>query len=350
MAVVLAACGEASTPGITPTTGSTTQSVSNTTSASSGQAGVTVAIPPTNSTPGGMLITPALSPVTNGSATIPTVNNSTPIQIDQDLLAATIRLIPGSSNPTIQILSSSDTSETLADNVDKSFLAAGYKFVFPGISKPTKEGNTILGLYSKSGQADILISVADVPGDITLVNQTLGLPNLSKTSAQKFLDQVKGKKSVAFLLASANLMQNMSSTAGETPPASLTSSTTVAAVAGTPATPSVGEQDIPVYPGSTKSANGSVSLGDTTSISYVSSDDYAKITAWAKQAYTDKGWDGVVTNEQGGATTLTGRKGKYSLVTTILGPKSRENSGLDFYFKQANAGPNDTVIVVVITS
>lgn len=354
--LILAACGESS-PTAAPTTqaGATTGVAggsSNPTGAAVGPIGT-----PNKTTvaPNMGLNVPTIQPITNGTAALPSIPGTSVVQLDPELLASTARLVPGVSNPTVQMFASDNTPDKLAADTDTSFLGAGYKFVFPGISKPSKLGITILGLYAKTGAPDILLSVTDVPTDVTLVSRSIGLPILSQASSQKYLDQVKGKKSVAILVAAIGVLQAFSSNIGITPqvPADLNATTAPATVSGSPATsaaPVIGEQDIPLYPGSKKTSSGAGAVGDTTDLYYVSSDDYAKITAWAKQAYTDKGWDGVATNEQNNLTTVTGRKGKYSLIVSILSPKARVNTNFDNFFKQANAGPDDTVMVVVITS
>ncbi len=350
--LILAACGESS-----PTTQSgATTAVAN----GSNNATVTVAgaigTPNKPTVPPNMgLNPPTILPITNGTAALPPIPGTTMVQLDPELLASTARLVPGVTNPTVQLFASDNTPDKLAADIDTSFLGAGYKFVFPGISKPTRLSSTILGLYSKAGAPDILLSVTDVPTDVSLVSRSIGLPALSQAASQKYLDQVKGKKSVAILVAAAGVLQAFSGNIGVTPqtgpdPNATTAPANTASSPVTTAVPAIGEQDIPVYPGSKKVNTGSGTVGDTTNLYYVSSDDYAKIIAWAKQAYTDKGWDGVTTNEQTAVTTLTGRKGKYSLIVSVLGPKARVNTNFDAYYKQANAGPNDTVMVVVITS
>ena len=317
--LILVACGESS-----PTVAPTTQASATTIGA--GSAGAVGTPSKATIAPNMGLNLPTVPPITNGTAALPPVPGTTIVQLDPELLASTARLVPGVSNPTVQMFASDNTPATLAADTDTSFLGAGYKFVFPGISKPSMLGSTILGLYSKTGAPDILLSVTDVPTDVTLVSRSIGLPNLSQTSSQKYLDQVKGKKSVAILIAATGVLQAFSNNIGVTPqvPADLNTTTAPVTTPSGPATsvaPAVGEQDIPVYPGSTKANTGVASVGDTISLYYLSSDDYTKITAWAKQAYTDKGWDGVAVNEQSNLTTVTGRKGKYSLILRYLALK-----------------------------
>jgi hypothetical protein len=295
-----------------------------------------------------------MATVINGTATIPAISSVNEIIPDQDFIAPAIRTLPGVANPTVKILASSGPADKLATDANTALLGAGYAFVFPGADTPTKQGLTIYGLYSKVGQPDVLVVATDIPATPTLFIRT-GFPALSATNVQQLYSQLKGYTSVALLLVGSGIVQGLKDSAGanitsasSTPTGSSTSVS--GTVASTPALPAVGEKDIPLYPGSKKVNTGSAVVGDTTSLYYVSSADYSQIVAWASPAFSSSGWDGVNTTEQSGATVLTGRKGKYNLILTIIGPSARTNSAFDVFIKQANAGPQDTVLVAVITS
>lgn len=334
--LVLAACGSDNTPAAT-TTSAATMNVNN-----DGGPATKVSTNVTAS---------AATPAANSS--LPAVKGTTELTLDQNVILAANSFIPGATNPTFKILVSADSSDNLTTATNNAFLNAGYTFAFPGATQPIKQGDTTVALYTKSGSPDVLISIRDVPTDVTVLSRDV-IPGLQADAAQKLLGQLKSQKSMMLVVTANHLMQFLGAQAGLTPPtgAVTTALTTPAPTAnGTNPTATaipVSENDLPLYANSTK-AVGPTTLGDTFSISYVTSDAYDSVVTWAKSAYTAKGWQGITSNEQAGATIFTGRKNSATLIATIMGPQARSNAGFDTFFKQANAGPNDTVIVVVVT-
>lgn len=358
----IAACGETAA---TATPNSTSPATTTTTSAATSSSTTVAASTTTTSGATGTGVNPLNAATTvpaantNSAATIPSISNATEVQVDPAFSAAAAKQIPGVSNPTFKIFVSGDDAAKLATNADTAFTAGGYAFAFPGATKPTNTGTTIAGLYTKAGAPDILIGALNIPADTATLTKDLAIPDLTDASAQKFLEQVKGKKSMLIVLSATGLVQSLFNTLGATPPGSNANSNTTpvaatttdsSATAAPAVTSAVTDNDIAIYPGSKKVNNGAAQIGDTFNEYFLSSDDYSKIAAWAKQASTDKGWEGVAQSEQAGATIITGRKGKYNLIMTILGPQARQNGNFDIFFQKAQAGPNDTVIVVVVTS
>lgn len=338
LSLILAACGSDNTP-TTSTTVSTTSTTSATTTTSN-----SISNSSTNPT------VSAATPAGTSSATnLPAIQGATAINVDQSVIAAATGTLPGVTNPTFQILSSGDTADNFTTAINKAFINAGYKFAFPNATQPVKQGDNTVALYTKSGSPDVLISTYSVPTDVNVLSRNI-LPGLQADAAQKLLDELKNQKSIALVLTASNLTQFLGAEAGLTPPTGgIPTVVATPAVTGSATTaPPVNENDLPVYANSTK-AVGPTTVGDTFSVSYVTSDSYDNVVTWSKTAYTAKGWQGITTNEQAGATIFTGRKGSSTLIATILGPQARSNAGFANFFSQANAGPNDTVIVVVVT-
>jgi len=304
--------------------------------------------------------TAATSATTAATAnlSLPAITGASELQLDASIVKEIGKVVPGLTNPTVKLYVSEDDAEKLANNADTILNGAGYKFGLPGSTKPAKQGDQVVGFYVKSGSPDILLASGAIPANPDDLGRSLNIPGLDAAAIQKLTDQVKGKKSLMVLLAAPGLLQTLLGATGTT-----TTTTAVATTAATGASTAVagsttaaattggevGETDIPIYAGAKRVDKVSGSLGGLTSLYYVSSDDYAKITGWAKQAFIDKGWADVQTLEAGGATVITGKKGNSNLLGTIVGPKARGDASFDSVIKQAEAGPNDTVIAVVVT-
>ncbi len=96
--------------------------------------------------------------------------------------------------------------DKVAATLDTALNGAGFRFSLPGESKPSNQGGAIVGFYTKADSSDILLSAVDIPAD---PNQLAGdlIPGLSPATMQKFLAQVKGKKSLAVLIVAPGLLQ-----------------------------------------------------------------------------------------------------------------------------------------------
>jgi hypothetical protein len=107
--------------------------------------------------------------------------------------------------------------------------------------------------------------------------------------------------------------------------------------------------DLPVYPSARRIDNPSPSVYFTQ---YVTTDDFDKLSSWAKPAFAGKGWTNLDEKALPGkeGAVLTGRKGNLSLVAYLLGPAQKDTAPYDNFFKSANVDPNEAVVVINITN
>ncbi len=358
VALLLAACGEPTATPVPPATATTAPTTTAPTTAAPTTAPATTAAPATTTAVATTVAATTARPATTAAAgsttlTLPTFSGTSEIALDAAIAKEILKQLPGVSDAAIKFYASTDDADTVAATVDKALVGAGYKFGLPGSSAPSKQGDAVVGFYVKPGAPDLLLAVGPVPADPSNIGASLNIPGISPDAAQKLVDQVKGKKSLLFIIGANTLLQGLLGAASGSGTATTAAATTAAATSTTAAASGgadVGESDVPVYSGAKRVDTVSGSVGGLTSVYYTSTADYDKITAWAKTAFTEKGFTEVNTLEAGGATVVTGKKGKYNLIGTIVGPKARGNASFDNIFKQAGAGPDDTVIAVVITN
>lgn len=112
----------------------------------------------------------------------------------------------------------------------------------------------------------------------------------------------------------------------------------------------VSEKDVPVYSGARRVDEVSYAEGNVIRVVYLSSDDYEKIAGGAKKSFEDNGWSEVNTIDSVGSTVLIAKKGKYTMLGTIIGPKAQTSPNFDLLIKQIKPAPTDTVISFVITA
>lgn len=110
------------------------------------------------------------------------------------------------------------------------------------------------------------------------------------------------------------------------------------------------EKDVPVYPGAKRVDDAFYDDGNVIRLVYLSSDDYEKIAGSARKSFEDYGWSDFNTIESVGSSVLLARKGKYTMLGTIIGPKAQSNPNFDLLLKQIKPAPNETVISLVITA
>ncbi len=201
LAFVLNACGESptSTPipsptptqPPTPTTAPTTApvaAVATTTLASGGSSSGTPAAS------GGSLVS------------LPSINGATEVTLDPAIVQPVIKQF-GLANATVKFYTSDQPASSVVDTADAAIVGAGYAFSIPGATKPTQSGGTYAGLYTKANAADIVLAAVDVPSDPTQLATQLNIPGVTADVVQKLADQIKGKKSVLFIVAAPGLLQ-----------------------------------------------------------------------------------------------------------------------------------------------
>jgi hypothetical protein len=114
--------------------------------------------------------------------------------------------------------------------------------------------------------------------------------------------------------------------------------------------PEVGEKEIPVYPGAKRLNEISYSERGVTRVVYLSPDDYREISTWMKKNLEDGGWSEVSTMDNNGASVVLAKKGKYTLLGTLVGPKAHTNPNYDLLVREAKPATSDTIIALVVAA
>lgn len=247
----------------------------------------------------------------------------------------------GMNDATVRLYVSEQQDEKVIGDANNTLLSANYKFGLPGVPiyKPTRVGGTLTGIYSQTNLPDVLIASRDTRDLASLPSYFL-VPGLNQDISKKIAAQLKGHKTIFFVLVAPNLAKSLLTLHQP--------DNSVSPGVNTPQPVPV-SQDLPVYPGS-RLVDTTIPLSTNGSILVhrLSNADYRKIVAWAKEAFAAKGWTEVNLVENGGATIITAKKGNYALLGTIAGPLARGSVSFDNLFKQDKAGPNDTVIALTV--
>lgn len=250
-ALLLAACGEEATATPNPTTAaatSTTNTTSNTTSAAT--AAATTAA--TSSGAAG----------TNNTA-LPSFAGTTEVQVDQSITAEVAKQL-GIPNLGVKLFTSDDDSTKVGDTADTSLTAQGYAFAIPGLAKPLSQNGGSVGLYSKTGSSDILFTAVPIPNNAADVSKNI--PGIDQAAAQKFADQIKGKKTLLIVMTGPDLLQALIKL-GQNSVTGTPGSTSAAAAVATPTvanTISAGSTTAASTTSSATNAAATTSTGATT--------------------------------------------------------------------------------------
>jgi len=244
----------------------------------------TVTSTPVAATPAARSTSVGLAATPVSTATLPKFSNLREIKLDPTLVFEFSRQVQplGLANPVLKLYVSDDEVTSLTERTAAFYTETGYTFGIPGISngKPVKMGDTNLGLYLKSGVPDVLLAVRGTNDAQELMNSVI-IPGLNVMLTRQIVDQVKGSKSVMFILVAPNLFQIFLSSFG-LPVLTNNSTPTRAVNSG----PQAGENDLPVYPAAKKLNQ--VSNGGATSVYYVSSANYKDIISWARASQLRK--------------------------------------------------------------
>lgn len=202
LAFVLNACGKSptATPAPSPTpTQPPTPSPAPTTAPATAAAGTTAS---------GAGASSSGTPAASGGSTVslPAINGATEVTLDPAIVQPVIKQF-GLSNATVKFYTSDQPASSVVDTADAAIVGAGYAFSIPGATKPTQTSGTYAGLYTKANAADIVLAAVDVPSDPTQLATQLNIPGVTADVVQKLADQIKGKKSVLFIVAAPGLLQ-----------------------------------------------------------------------------------------------------------------------------------------------
>ncbi len=242
LASLLAACGDPTATTVPATTAAPTTAAATTaatTAAAITTAATTVAATTAATT---VAATTVATTAAAASGTFPAISGVKEVVMDAAIQAEIAKQFPASlKNANIKYYTSDNDYDKAASDVDAALTGAGYKFAIPGQSKPAKQGEQYVGLYTKTGAEDLLIGTLPVPANLDQVGGSSTLPGLSGDALKKFADQMKGKKSLVFVLSAPNLLQTLfelgqSNGNPTTSAAQTTAAVTTAATAATGAT------------------------------------------------------------------------------------------------------------------
>jgi hypothetical protein len=181
----------------------------------------------------------AATPTATAAATLtlPAIPGTTEIALDPAIRTEIVKQLPTQlKDAAFKLFVSDDASDKVAGGADTALTGAGYKFGIPGQTKPVEQSGTYAGLYTKTGSPDLLFAITAVPTDTTQLNN-LNIPGITAADAQKFLDQVKGHKTLVIVIGAPNLLQSLTqlatATSGATPAAATPAAATPVATTAT---------------------------------------------------------------------------------------------------------------------
>lgn len=185
--------------------------------------------------PAGSALGQAATPTAAAGATLtlPAIPSTTEITLDPAIRTEIVKQLPAQlKDAVLKVFVSDDTADKVASSVDTALTAGGYKFGIPGQTKPVDQSGTFAGLYLKAGSPDLLFAITTVPTNTAELNN-LNIPGITAADAQKFLDQVKGHKTLAIAIGAPNLLQSLAQLGGATTtPSGQAASTTAAVTVG----------------------------------------------------------------------------------------------------------------------
>jgi hypothetical protein len=250
--LLLGACGEEAT--VTPSSTNPT-TTANTAAATTSSASTTAA--------GTVAATTTGAPGT-ANTTLPAIAGTTEVQVDQTITAEVAKQL-GIPTLNVKLFTSDDDSTKVGGTTDSALTAQGYAFSIPGLAKPLSQNGGTVGLYSKVGSSDILFTAVPIPDNPADVSKNI--PGIDQAAAQKFADQIKGKKTLLIVMTGPDLLQallKLGQNSGGTPAALPGSPTAASAAIATPTvanTISAGG----TTPASTTSSAATTAAVDTTS-------------------------------------------------------------------------------------
>jgi len=214
--------------------------------------------------------TPTVAPTTaaatatasgTSTANLPTISGVTELQVDSSISAEVAKQL-GVPTLAVKLYTSDDDTAVVGDHADAALTGQGYSFGIPNQTKPISQDNGTVGLYSRSGSDDVLFTAVPVPANADVSGS---IPGIDAATAQKFTDQVKGKKTLLVVMSGPSLLQALialgQGSGAQT--AAATAGTVAAAtptVAGTPGS----ETGTPTGSATTPSASTSAGTGDAT--------------------------------------------------------------------------------------
>ena len=149
--------------------------------------------------------TAAATATASGTSTadIPAISGTNEIQVDSSISAEVAKQL-GVPTLAVKLYTSDDDAAVVGDHADAALTGKGYSFGIPNQTKPISQDNGTVGLYSRSGADDILFTAVPIPANADVSGS---IPGIDAASAQKFTDQVKGKKTLLVVMSGPSLLQ-----------------------------------------------------------------------------------------------------------------------------------------------
>lgn len=169
------------------------------------------------------------------AADVPVISGTTEVQADPSISAQVAKQL-GVPTLAVRLYTSDDDTAVVGDHADAALTAKGYSFGIPNQTKPLSQDNGTVGLYSRSGSDDVLFTAVPIPANADVSGS---IPGIDAAAAQKFADQVKGKKTLLVVMTGPSLVQALvalgqSSTAQTAAAGTPTPAGTVTVAASTP--------------------------------------------------------------------------------------------------------------------
>jgi hypothetical protein len=278
--LLLGACGEEATSTSSASTTTAAATIATATTAAT----TTVAATTANTTSGAVATTSAASSVTSGTdnTVLPAITGTTEVQTDATIRTEVAKQL-GIPTLNVKLFTSDEEAAKLGEATDAALTKSGYAFGIPGLAKPLTQNGGTVGLYSRSGSSDILFTAVAIPENTTDVSKNI--PGIDPATAQKFADQIKGKKTLLIVMTGPDLLQALiklgqsSGTATGTAAAAAGATPTVASATIASGTPAAASTTSAATTGTTAAAATSAT-GTTSAASNVGSLSGAEVIAY----------------------------------------------------------------------
>ncbi len=132
----------------------------------------------------------------------------TKIELDPTIAAGIAKGLKAGTVSSVEVFILNGTVDANLASLEASLLGRGYVFSLPGNTKAVKSGASTVALYSKPGEADILVNLQDLPDDPATVITAAAFPDVAPDVLQKYIAQLKGQKAAMIVFAGTELAKN----------------------------------------------------------------------------------------------------------------------------------------------
>lgn len=147
-----------------------------------------------------------VNPVVNAPSLLPSIRDVQEIELNPNFAAALAGQVPAVNGRLTRLYVSDSEMEQVAKNTDRALTASGYSFSLPCQRGPLRQGDFIVGFYSKAAAPDVLLAIYAVTGEGSSL-MTLTPTGITPEAIQQYEQQVKGKKSVLVIYSAPGLLE-----------------------------------------------------------------------------------------------------------------------------------------------